>query len=55
MQAKIGQYSFLFLGVLALSTSAIFVKLAAAPSSVTALFYFGIWKQYIFFRDIYLC
>ena len=38
MQAKIGQYSFLFLGVLALSTSAIFVKLAAAPSSVTAFY-----------------
>jgi len=38
MQSKIGQYSFLFLGVFALSTSAIFVKLAAAPSSVTAFY-----------------
>lgn len=38
MEAKVMQYCSLFLGVLALSTSAIFVKLAHAPSSVTAFY-----------------
>ena len=38
MQAGIIHYLTLFLGVLALSTSAIFVKLAAAPSAITAFY-----------------
>lgn len=38
MQAGIMHYLTLFLGVFALSTSAIFVKLAAAPSSITAFY-----------------
>lgn len=38
MQAGIMHYLTLFLGVFALSTSAIFVKLAGAPSSITAFY-----------------
>ena len=38
MQAEIMHYLTLFLGVFALSTSAIFVKLAGAPSSITAFY-----------------
>ncbi|KAF5047044.1 EamA-like transporter family protein [anaerobic digester metagenome] len=38
MQSKTMQYLFLFLGVFALSTSAIFVRLANAPSSITAFY-----------------
>lgn len=38
MQSRVMQYFSLFLGVFALSTSAIFVKLAAAPSSITAFY-----------------
>ena len=38
MQAGIMHYQTLFLGVFALSTSAIFVKLAGAPSSITAFY-----------------
>ncbi|WP_312047935.1 DMT family transporter [Anaerotignum sp.] len=38
MQSKTMQYLFLFLGVFALSTSAIFVRLADAPSSITAFY-----------------
>lgn len=38
MQSRTIQYFTLFLGVLALSTSAIFVKLADAPSSITAFY-----------------
>jgi len=38
MQSRIIQYFLLFLGILALSTSAIFVKLADAPSSITAFY-----------------
>ncbi len=38
MQAGFIHYLTLFLGVLALSTSAIFVKLAAAPSAITAFY-----------------
>lgn len=38
MQSKSLQYITLFLGVLALSTSAIFVRLADAPSSITAFY-----------------
>ncbi len=38
MQSRTIQYLFLMFGVLALSTSAIFVKLADAPSSVTAFY-----------------
>nr|WP_315024481.1 DMT family transporter [uncultured Aminipila sp.] len=38
MQSKFIQYFSLFLGVFSLSTSAIFVKLADAPSSITAFY-----------------
>jgi drug/metabolite transporter (DMT)-like permease len=38
MKSRTIQYIFLFLGVFALSTSAIFVKLANAPSSITAFY-----------------
>lgn len=38
MKQRAGSYGALMLGVLALSTSAIFVKLADAPSSVTAFY-----------------
>ncbi len=38
MQSKSMQYFILFLGVFALSTSAIFVRLANAPSSITAFY-----------------
>lgn len=38
MHAKLKTYLILFLGVLALSTSAIFVKLSNAPSAVTAFY-----------------
>jgi drug/metabolite transporter (DMT)-like permease len=38
MQSRTIQYFSLFLGVFALSTSAIFVKLADAPSSITAFY-----------------
>ncbi len=38
MKSRIIQYFSLFLGILALSTSAIFVKLANAPSSITAFY-----------------
>ena len=38
MQGKLKTYLILFAGVFALSTSAIFVKLSAAPSAVTAFY-----------------
>ena len=38
MQTGLFQYISLFLGVFALSTSAIFVKLADAPASITAFY-----------------
>lgn len=38
MKHRAGSYLALMLGVIALSTSAIFVKLADAPSSVTAFY-----------------